>query len=100
MVMAVQSVIPVFGAAWGLRRFEATDTAVKGGVSMASIVALNVNGQAVSVTVDDLAMPLLYVLRENLELRGPRFGCGLAISLLPGAHGWTGIGNAASCGHP
>jgi nicotinate dehydrogenase subunit A len=77
MVMAVYCVIPVFGAAWGLRRFEATDTAVKGGVSMASIVALNVNGQAVSVTVDDLAMPLLYVLRENLELRGPRFGCGL-----------------------
>jgi nicotinate dehydrogenase subunit A len=47
------------------------------GESMASSVALNVNGRAVSVTVDDPAMPLLYVLRENLELRGPRFGCGL-----------------------
>jgi nicotinate dehydrogenase subunit A len=45
---------------------------------MASSVALNVNGQAVTVTVDDLAIPLLYVLRENLELRGPRFGCGLS----------------------
>jgi nicotinate dehydrogenase subunit A len=45
---------------------------------MASSVALNVNGQAVTVTVDDPAIPLLYVLRENLELRGPRFGCGLA----------------------
>ena len=44
---------------------------------MASSVALNVNGRAVAVTVDDPAMPLLYVLRENLELRGPRFGCGL-----------------------
>jgi nicotinate dehydrogenase subunit A len=44
---------------------------------MASSVALNVNGQAIAVTVDDLAIPLLYVLRENLELRGPRFGCGL-----------------------
>jgi nicotinate dehydrogenase subunit A len=44
---------------------------------MASSVALNVNGQAVTVTVDDPAIPLLYVLRENLELRGPRFGCGL-----------------------
>jgi nicotinate dehydrogenase subunit A len=44
---------------------------------MASFVALNVNGRAVAVTVDDPAMPLLYVLRENLELRGPRFGCGL-----------------------
>jgi nicotinate dehydrogenase subunit A len=45
---------------------------------MASSVALNVNGQVVTVTVDDLAIPLLYVLRENLELRGPRFGCGLS----------------------
>jgi nicotinate dehydrogenase subunit A len=44
---------------------------------MANSVALTVNGQAVTVTVDDPAMPLLYVLRENLELRGPRFGCGL-----------------------
>ena len=44
---------------------------------MASSVALNVNGQAVTVTVDDPAIPLLYVLRENLELRGPRFGCGV-----------------------
>jgi nicotinate dehydrogenase subunit A len=33
--------------------------------------------RAVTVTVDDPAIPLLYVLRENLELRGPRFGCGL-----------------------
>lgn len=38
---------------------------------------LNVNGRAVSVTVDDLDLPLLYVLRNELGLRGPRFGCGL-----------------------
>ena len=44
---------------------------------MASSLPLNVNGREVTVTVDDPAMPLLYVLRENLELRGPRFGCGL-----------------------
>jgi nicotinate dehydrogenase subunit A len=44
---------------------------------MASSVALNVNGEAVTVTVDDPAIPLLYVLREKLELRGPGFGCGL-----------------------
>ena len=44
---------------------------------MATTVALTVNGQAVTVTVEDPAVPLLYVLRENLELRGPRFGCGL-----------------------
>jgi nicotinate dehydrogenase subunit A len=47
------------------------------GDSMASSIALTVNGQAATVIVDDPAMPLLYVLRENLELRGPRFGCGL-----------------------
>jgi nicotinate dehydrogenase subunit A len=38
---------------------------------------LNVNGKAVSIVVDDADMPLLYVLRDNLGLHGPRFGCGL-----------------------
>jgi nicotinate dehydrogenase subunit A len=38
---------------------------------------LSVNGSTVSVTVDDAEMPLLYVLRNELGLRGPRFGCGL-----------------------
>jgi nicotinate dehydrogenase subunit A len=28
--------------------------------------------------VDDPDMPLLYALRDNLTLKGPRFGCGLA----------------------
>ena len=40
-------------------------------------VALNVNGRPVSVDVDP-ATPLLYVLADDLELRGPKFGCGLA----------------------
>jgi nicotinate dehydrogenase subunit A len=39
--------------------------------------SLHVNGNAVSVTVDDPDVPLLYVLRNNLGLHGPRFGCGL-----------------------
>ena len=39
---------------------------------------LNVNGKSVSVFVDDPTVPLLYVLRDDLGLRGPRFGCGLA----------------------
>ena len=39
--------------------------------------SLNVNGKAVSVTVDDPDTPLLYVLRNDLGLHGPRFGCGL-----------------------
>jgi nicotinate dehydrogenase subunit A len=38
---------------------------------------LNVNGLAVTATVDDPAMPLLYFLRNDLGLHGPRFGCGL-----------------------
>ena len=37
---------------------------------------LSVNGRAHEVTVD-ADTPLLYVLRDNLELKGPRFGCGL-----------------------
>lgn len=39
--------------------------------------SLNVNGKRVTVTYDDPQMPLLYVLRDNLNLHGPRFGCGL-----------------------
>jgi aerobic-type carbon monoxide dehydrogenase small subunit (CoxS/CutS family) len=41
-----------------------------------SIVKLQVNGVAHEVDVDPLT-PLLYVLRNDLGLRGPRFGCGL-----------------------
>ena len=37
---------------------------------------LRVNGRAHTVNVD-AATPLLYVLRNDLDLRGPRFGCGL-----------------------
>jgi nicotinate dehydrogenase subunit A len=39
---------------------------------------LNVNGKQVTITIDDPQMPLLYALRDNLALKGPRFGCGLA----------------------
>jgi nicotinate dehydrogenase subunit A len=38
---------------------------------------LRVNGEARTVDVDP-DTPLLYVLRDNLALKGPRFGCGLA----------------------
>lgn len=41
-------------------------------------VPLTVNGRAVSVSLDDPDTPLLYVLRNDLALHGPRFGCGLA----------------------
>jgi nicotinate dehydrogenase subunit A len=39
--------------------------------------SLNVNGKRVSINYDDPQMPLLYALRDNLALHGPRFGCGL-----------------------
>lgn len=40
-------------------------------------VPLNVNGRPVTVEVDDPAMPLLFALRNKLDLDSPRFGCGL-----------------------
>ena len=45
---------------------------------MAITKTLNVNGERVTSTIDDPDMPLLYLLRGNLGLHGPRFGCGLA----------------------
>lgn len=45
---------------------------------MAVSKSLTVNGKKVSIRGDDAAMPLLYALRDNLALKGPRFGCGLA----------------------
>jgi nicotinate dehydrogenase subunit A len=42
-----------------------------------STLTLRVNGQSHSVNVDP-ATPLLYVLGEDLELNGPKFGCGLS----------------------
>jgi len=39
---------------------------------------LKVNGKRVTIEVDDPNMPLLYALRNDLGLHGPRFGCGLS----------------------
>ena len=41
-----------------------------------SRIALRVNGTSHTVDVDP-STPLLYVLRNDLGLQGPRFGCGL-----------------------
>ncbi len=41
-----------------------------------AILDLNVNGSNRTVDVDP-STPLLYVLSDDLELRGPKFGCGL-----------------------
>jgi len=38
---------------------------------------LNVNGRKATVDADDPTMPLLYALRDDAGLHGPRFGCGL-----------------------
>jgi nicotinate dehydrogenase subunit A len=37
-----------------------------------------VNGRAVSVDSWDPDQPVLYVLRNDLDLHGPKFGCGLS----------------------
>jgi nicotinate dehydrogenase subunit A len=39
-------------------------------------IDLKVNGEARTVDVDP-STPLLYVLSDDLKLRGPKFGCGL-----------------------
>ena len=39
-------------------------------------ISINVNGKTHAVEADP-STPLLYVLRNDLALRGPRFGCGL-----------------------
>jgi aerobic-type carbon monoxide dehydrogenase small subunit (CoxS/CutS family) len=41
-----------------------------------AIVSLSVNGETHEVDVDP-STPLMYVLRNDLGLKGPRFGCGL-----------------------
>ena len=41
-----------------------------------AVFNLRINGKAETVDVDPVT-PLLYVLRNDLDLHGPRFGCGL-----------------------
>ena len=41
-----------------------------------SNITLKVNGSAHTVDIDP-STPLLYILRNDLGLQGPRFGCGL-----------------------
>jgi nicotinate dehydrogenase subunit A len=44
---------------------------------MMAAISLTVNGHVYTVDVDP-ETPLLYVLSDDLQLRGPKFGCGLA----------------------
>jgi nicotinate dehydrogenase subunit A len=40
-------------------------------------ISLKVNGKSRVIDADP-STPLLYILRDDLELKGPRFGCGLS----------------------
>lgn len=44
---------------------------------MSATFTLNVNGQNHTVTVNNPAMPLLWVLRDLLGLTGTKYGCGV-----------------------
>ena len=44
---------------------------------MAKTIGFSVNGKPVSVALDNEETPLLAVLRDQLDLMGTRFGCGL-----------------------
>ena len=46
-------------------------------MKMTQSMKLKVNGREVTVQYTDPDMPLLYALRNELGLKGPRFGCGL-----------------------
>ncbi len=39
--------------------------------------SMTVNGTSQTFEIDDPTTPLLYILQENLQLNGPKFGCGL-----------------------
>lgn len=46
---------------------------------MAATLTLNVNGQNYTVSVPDVSMPLLWVLRNRIGLTGAKYGCGIAV---------------------
>lgn len=41
-------------------------------------ITLNVNGNSRTVTIEDENTPLLWVIRDMLDLKGTKFGCGKA----------------------
>src|SRR5690348_12626597 len=55
---------------------NATNTDSRRREPMAQDISMTVNGEARTVRVEPQT-PLLYVLRNDLGLAGPRFGCGL-----------------------
>src|SRR3979490_2413165 len=59
----------------GVHRPPGEDVTASGAESMRNIT-LKVNGKTQTLDVDPTT-PLLYILRNDLGLQGPRFGCGL-----------------------
>src|SRR5207249_1428884 len=59
-----------------LRAYDAAEIRERGGKIMSAVI-LTVNGNPHSIDVDP-DTPLLYVLADDLQLNGPKFGCGLA----------------------
>jgi nicotinate dehydrogenase subunit A len=49
-----------------------------GALNLTSVIAFNVNGARRAVTAD-ADTPLIYILRNDLKLKGTRFGCGQGV---------------------
>ena len=47
------------------------------GEDMTSRIAFKLNGLPAVAQINDPSMPLLYALRDQFKLHGPRYGCGL-----------------------
>jgi len=71
MVCHENKLLPIRSTVWEQCPFSAVAT--EGNMAL----TINVNGKQYAVRSDPTT-PLLYVLRDELHLRGPRFGCGLS----------------------
>jgi nicotinate dehydrogenase subunit A len=58
-------------------KFGNRRSSLVGGEEFVATITLQVNGQAHTVTAE-ADTPLLYILRNDVGLSGPKFGCGLA----------------------
>jgi isoquinoline 1-oxidoreductase subunit alpha len=67
----------IFSACFIAQTIAQTKAQTAQGVPLMAI-SLNVNGKAVSVDADP-STPILWALRDNLELTGTKFGCGMSL---------------------
>ena len=61
-----------------LGRNHLGNPSLQGDEDMAKRISFGVDGRTRTVIADDPDMPLLYALRNDLGVTGPKFGCGLA----------------------